>query len=113
MKPSINFCRHIIVECDYLLTVFSSTDRNIFLENETLKRAFVRSLEIIGEAVKQIPDDFRLRYPAVEWRKMAGTRDRLIHDYLGVDYELVWDIVAKKIPELLLAMQHILESEEH
>jgi len=95
------------------LTVFSSTDRNIFLENETLKRAFVRSLEIIGEAVKQIPDDFRLRYPAVEWRKMAGTRDRLIHDYLGVDYELVWDIVAKKIPELLLAMQHILESEEH
>jgi uncharacterized protein with HEPN domain len=93
--------------------VFSSTDRNAFLDDETLKRAFVRSLEIIGEAVKQIPEVFRLRYPEVEWRKMAGTRDRLIHNYLGVDYELVWDIVAKKIPKLMIAMQHIVESDEH
>ena len=113
MKPSINFCRHIIVECNYLLTAFSSTDRNAFLNDETLKRAFVRSLEIIGEAVEQIPEDFRLRYPAVEWRIMAGTRDRLIHNYLGVDYELVWDIVANKIPELMIAMQHIVEGDEH
>jgi len=76
-----------------------------------MKRAFVRSLEIVGEAVKQIPDEFRARYPQVEWRKMAGTRDRLIHDYLGVDYELVWDIVQNKIPALKKAMQEIVEKE--
>ena len=72
------------------------TRRELFLRDETLKRAFVRSLEIIGEAVKQVPEVFRAKYPQVEWRKMAGTRDRLIHDYLGVDYELVWDIVENR-----------------
>ena len=77
-----------------------------------MKRAFVRSLEIIGEAVKQIPDDFRAGYPLVEWRKMAGTRDKLIHDYLGVDYELVWDIVESKIAELRRAMEEIVAKEK-
>lgn len=54
------------------MTALSSTDRNAFLNDETLKRAFVRSLVIMGEAVKQIPEDFRLRYPAVEWQKGQG-----------------------------------------
>ena len=83
----------------------------LFLADETLKRTFVRSLEIVGEAVKQIPEDFRLLYPQVEWRKMAGTRDKLIHDYLGVDYELVWDIVVNKIPALQRAMAEIVATE--
>ena len=87
------------------------TTRELFLHDETLKRAFVRSLEIIGEAVKQIPDDFRAKYTQVEWRKMAGTRDKLIHDYLGVDYELVWDIVQNKIPGLEAAMIEIVGRE--
>lgn len=111
MKPSINYCKHIVVEAEYLLAAFSTTSREAFLADETLKRAFVRSLEIIGEAVKQIPDDFRALYPEVEWRKMAGTRDKLIHDYLGVDYELVWDIVQSKIPGLKAAMEKILKAE--
>jgi uncharacterized protein with HEPN domain len=54
-----------------------------FMGDDTLRRAFVRSLEIIGEAAKKIPDDFRARYPA-DWRAMAGMRDRLIHAYFGV-----------------------------
>jgi uncharacterized protein with HEPN domain len=101
----------VLVEADYLLLASHATSRESFLADETLKRAFVRSLEIIGEAVKQIPDDFRDRYPQVEWRKMAGTRDKLIHDYLGVDYELVWDIVQNKIPALQSAMAGIIENE--
>jgi uncharacterized protein with HEPN domain len=79
------------------------------MADETLRRAFVRSLEIIGEAAKQVADSFRSRYPTIEWRAMAGMRDRLIHDYFGVDYELVWDVVHKRIPELRGQIASILE----
>lgn len=79
-----------------------------FLHDETLKRAFVRSLEIIGEALKQLPDDVKQRYGHLEWRAMAGMRDRLMHGYFGVDYDMVWDVVTTKIPELQQAVEHIL-----
>lgn len=112
MKSSISFCRHVLAETDYLLRAYSGLSLDRFFADETLKRAFVRSLEIIGEAVKQLPQDFRDRYPQIEWRKMAGTRDRLIHDYMGVDYQLVWDIVQNKIPALHQAIGVIIAEEE-
>ena len=112
MKPSISFCEHILAEAEYLTNASAGISCSAFLADETLKRAFVRSLEIIGEAVKQIPDEFRSVHPLVEWRKMAGTRDKLIHDYLGVDYELVWDIVMSKIPDLRRAMVEIIAEEK-
>jgi len=76
-----------------------------------LKRAFVRSLEIVGEASKKVPGDLKEKFPQIEWRSMAGMRDRLIHDYLGVDYELVWDVVRNKIPRLRKEVEKILEKE--
>lgn len=104
------YLRHIIAEAEYLLASSRNLSRENFLADETLKRAFVRSLEIIGEAAKKLPDEFRAKHPDAEWRAMAGMRDRLIHGYFGVDYELIWDVVHSKIPELKREIETILEA---
>jgi len=71
----------------------------------------VRSLEIIGEAAKQIPNAIRQKYAHIPWRAISGMRDRLIHAYFGVDYEIVWDAVINKVPELQQEIEHILQQE--
>jgi uncharacterized protein with HEPN domain len=110
--PSVReYLQHILLETAYLLDRSSVLDQAAFLQDETLKRAYVRSIEVIGEAVKQIPDTFRQKYPAIEWRAMAGMRDRLIHGYFGVDYDLVWDVITNKIPALDTDIKQIIAQE--
>ena len=105
------YLQHILTETRYLMGQVQGLEKETFLHDETLKRAFVRSLEIIGEAVKQLPDEVKQRYSYLEWRAMAGMRDRLIHGYFGGDYNIVWDVVTTKIPELQQAVEHILRQE--
>lgn len=105
-----DYLRHILVEADYLLVRSASLTFDVFTGDETLRRAFVRSLEVVGEAAKKVPSDFREQYPNVEWRAMAGMRDRLIHDYFGVDYDLVWDVVRNRVPALRAQIAAILEA---
>ncbi len=102
------YLRHMLAEANYIVEQSADLERHEFLADETLKRAFVRSLEIIGEAAKHVPDDFRTQQPQLEWRAMAGMRDRLIHSYFGVDYELVWDVAANKIPLLADQLANLL-----
>jgi len=83
-----------------------------FSDNETLKRAFVRSIEVIGEATKNLSTEFREQHPDIEWRAMAGMRDQLIHGYFGVDYEIVWDVATEKAPKLREAVNRILEDQD-
>ncbi len=72
-------------------------------------RAILRSLEIIGETSKKLNEEFKVTHPEIEWKKMARTRDRVIHHYFGVDYDIIWDIIQSKLPELKERIDQILE----
>lgn len=111
-KDPVEYLKHIRDESAYILTVITP-DKTIddFLADETLKRAIIRSLEIIGEATKKIPADFKLKWGNIRWKNMAGMRDRLIHDYMGVNYTIVWDVARNKIPELYDQIIEVLKSE--
>ena len=111
-KESTEFLKHIADECTYLLQVSENLSKDDFLNDETLKRAVVRSLEIIGEATKKIPADFKVKWSSIQWKNMAGMRDRLIHNYMGINYSIVWDVLNNKIPELHDQIQEVLNLSE-
>jgi uncharacterized protein with HEPN domain len=111
-KEPVEYLKHIRDESYYLLSVTAKgITKEDFLNDETLKRAVVRSLEIIGEATKKIPADFKIKWSNVKWKEMAGMRDRLIHDYLGVNYSIEWDVVKNKIPGLCQQIVRVIENE--
>jgi uncharacterized protein with HEPN domain len=77
---------------------YTESGRIAFFKSPMIQDAVVRNLEVVGEATKQVPEELRAQAPELSWREMAGMRDKLIHDYLGVDLNLVWDVVASELP---------------
>jgi uncharacterized protein with HEPN domain len=113
MSPSqAELLKHIIEECQFLLDACKDISKEEMIDDPVLSRAVVRSLEIIGEASKKSDPDFKTLHPEIEWRKMAATRDVMIHAYFGIDYDIVWDIVTDKIPELTVRIEAILKQYE-
>lgn len=86
LHSDIEFLKHINDECDFILKHTADLSFNAFVENDVLKKATERSLEIIGEASKKIEEKFKSNYPEIEWRQISATRNIIIHDYAGVDY---------------------------
>ena len=110
-KEPKEYLKHIHDECLYIISVSENLLFENFMEDETLKRAVVRSLEIIGEATKKIPADFKVKWNTIQWKNMSGMRHRLIHDYIGVNYAIVWDVMKNKIPDMNKQISEFLNRE--
>ena len=80
-----------------------------FIQNTLLIDGVTRNLGIIGEAVKNIPAEIKRKYPNVEWKKIAGLRDIIIHEYSGINLEIIWDIVVNKVLELKNSAKKIIK----
>ena len=89
--------------CDYCRTM----DCGAFLQDKRTQDAVVRNIEILGEAAKNISNLFRAQHPDIPWKNIAGMRDKLIHDYFGVNLDVVWDVVQTDMPPLILQLKAI------
>jgi len=111
MKSSKPYLEHILQECEFLMEKSEGIGYDNFIKDPVLVRAFIRSLEIIGEAVKNLSGGFREKYPEIPWKEIAGMRDKLIHEYFGVNYEIIWKTIMKEVPELKIKIEEIMRNE--
>ncbi len=98
-KDPLFFLEDIKNSLNKIFKYTEDIDYNQFINNDMIKDAVERNFEIIGEAVKNLPEDFKAKYPNIPFRQIAGMRDKLIHDYFGVDYEIIWKTIKDKLPQ--------------
>jgi uncharacterized protein with HEPN domain len=109
MKTDIAYIEHILLCIKKIEEYTKELDRNSFAENELIQDAVIRNIEIIGEATKKISSDLKSQYREIPWKEMSGMRDKLVHDYFGVDVDVVWRTVQEDIPLLKSLIQGIEE----
>ena len=100
MKDDISYIEHILQAIDRINKYTQGISRTDFDQNEMLQDAIIRNIEIIGEATKNVSENFKKTYTDIPWREMAGMRDKLIHDYIGTDLEVVWKTLELDLPKL-------------
>ena len=106
------FLEHILECIDLVASYTADITKDEFLGERVKQDAVIRRIGVIGEAAKNLPADIRERYPDIPWREIMGTRDKLIHDYLGVDLEITWVVAKERLPELRGQVERILSELE-
>lgn len=97
-RSDIDYLTDIRESIERIETYIGTMSYEGFLKDEKSQDAIVRNIEILGEAAKNISMDFKNRYPQIPWKELAGARNRLIHQYFGVNYDIVWDIIKNNLP---------------
>ena len=102
LASDLEFLHHILDETNFVLDTVDGKGKDEVMNDSILFRAVVRSIEIIGEATKKLSDDFKTAHSEIEWKKMARTRDILIHVYFAIDNDIIWNIIDEKLLPLQL-----------
>lgn len=110
-RDNLIYLHHISDCINKIQTYTKDISQDDFLNNSLVHDAVIRNFEIIGEATKKLSEDFRSKYPDIEWRKIAGMRDKLIHDYIGVDLWAVWAVIADVLPGFKEQINEVIEKE--
>ena len=111
MKDDSVYLRHIRDALGDIST-YTAAGRDVFFAERMRQDATLRKLEIIGQAVKNLSDHSRLREPDIPWKRIAGMRDKVIHDYFGVNLEIVWAVVEQELPRLAAAIDRLLADQQ-
>lgn len=107
-----DYLQDILDSIEDIKSFIGNMDFEEFSKDKRTINAVIRSMEIIGEATKNIPQSIRDKYPQVPWKKMAGMRDKMIHEYFGVDIEILWKTVKGDIPSIKPLIGEVLRKEE-
>ncbi len=108
MKDDRVYLAHVRDAIDRILDYTSAGEKE-FLQDAKTQDAVVRNLEVLGEAVKNVSAELRQSHESIPWRRLAGMRDKLIHEYFGVNLEIIWQVVARDLPELRSQIDHVLD----
>jgi uncharacterized protein with HEPN domain len=111
-KDPLVYLKHNLTCINKIQTYTDGFNEQKFLANSLIQDGVIRNLEIIGEATKQLNQEFRSRYEDIPWKRIAGLRDKLIHDYIGVDMWAVWGVVEKVIPDFEVQIRRIILKEQ-
>ena len=108
MKDDRLYLIYILESIDKIDSYIAGLDLDLFLKETIVQDAVLRNLQVLAESTQRLSDDFKSRHTAIEWYKIAGLRNILVHDYLGIDLETIWAAVTKNLPDLKVVVQDAL-----